>query len=547
MSQALRLFVVVLVATFLAGCGGGGSGGQDSNAPRYAVGYDGNGHMAGSAPVDAKSYAAGETVSVAGNDGHLARTGYSFSGWNTQPDGSGDTYSQAQTFRMGNSDVTLYARWSLNPTYRVTYDGNGADGGNVPIDSGRYEMGQAVTVLGNSDGLVRAGYTFAGWNTQADGMGSGYTETQTFVMGGADTTLYAVWTANPTYTVTYDGNGEEAGTAPVDSTHYEQGQKATVLGNSGNLARAGHTFAGWNTKTDGTGTPYTAGQSLTLGNSDVTLYAVWTVNPTWSVTYDGNGNSGGIVPVDSTAYEEGQTVTVLGNTGVLVRTSYAFAGWNTRSDGTGDSYVASDSFAMGTSNVTLYAVWSPQLEVRIKQVYSWGGFLGAPFNQDFVELFNPSLAAVDMTGWSLQYASAANAYSYKFQFPPTLIPAGGHLLVSFGAAGANGAPLPAADLAAVQGLGSVDGKVALVRNGTLLTCGTADNRCNAPEIADMVGYGVNATDYEGSGAASTMLSPNVALMRINNGCTDNNENSTDLVLVPMPDPLNSASAATGCF
>jgi predicted outer membrane repeat protein len=78
---------------------------------------------------------------------------------------------------------------------------------------------------------------------------------------------------------------------------------------------------------------------------------------TYSVTYDGNGNSGGSVPVDSTVYTSGQTVTVLGDTGSLVKTGTTFSGWNTAADGSGTSYVAGATFAIGTANVTLYAVW----------------------------------------------------------------------------------------------------------------------------------------------------------------------------------------------
>jgi uncharacterized repeat protein (TIGR02543 family) len=75
------------------------------------------------------------------------------------------------------------------------------------------------------------------------------------------------------------------------------------------------------------------------------------------VTYDGNGNTGGSVPTDSTQYIQGQTVDVLGNTVGLIKLGYAFEGWNTQSNGSGTSYSPGDTFAMGTANVTLYAQW----------------------------------------------------------------------------------------------------------------------------------------------------------------------------------------------
>jgi uncharacterized repeat protein (TIGR02543 family) len=84
--------------------------------------------------------------------------------------------------------------------------------------------------------------------------------------------------------------------------------------------------------------------------------------PTYTVTYNGNTNTGGTVPSDANNYEQGDSVTVLGNTGNLVKTqdgiSLLFTGWNTAADGSGTSYNEADTFSMGSANVTLYAQWS---------------------------------------------------------------------------------------------------------------------------------------------------------------------------------------------
>lgn len=77
-----------------------------------------------------------------------------------------------------------------------------------------------------------------------------------------------------------------------------------------------------------------------------------------SLTYEGNGNTGGTAPIDSNTYSQGSTVTVAGNTGNLVKADYYFVGWNTKADGTGKSYAENDTFIMGSPNVTLYAQWS---------------------------------------------------------------------------------------------------------------------------------------------------------------------------------------------
>ena len=84
-----------------------------------------------------------------------------------------------------------------------------------------------------------------------------------------------------------------------------------------------------------------------------------------SVTYNGNSNTAGTVPVDpSSPYQFGATVTVLGNTGDLSRindggTSYRFTGWNTKADGSGSDQAEGSTFIMGVSNVILYAQWTP--------------------------------------------------------------------------------------------------------------------------------------------------------------------------------------------
>lgn len=82
---------------------------------------------------------------------------------------------------------------SACPTYTVTYNGNGSTGGSVPSDSTAYLSGAQVTVSGNTGALERTGYSFAGWNTLANGSGTAYAVAATFSIVGS-TTLYAQWT-----------------------------------------------------------------------------------------------------------------------------------------------------------------------------------------------------------------------------------------------------------------------------------------------------------------------------------------------------------------
>jgi uncharacterized protein (TIGR02145 family)/uncharacterized repeat protein (TIGR02543 family) len=86
----------------------------------------------------------------------------------------------------------------------------------------------------------------------------------------------------------------------------------------------------------------------------MTVFAHWI--PVYTVTYNGNGNTGGNVPGDGNTYVNGYTVTVLGQ-GTLTRPNYSFAGWNTQADTLGANYLNGNTFSMGSVDVTLYAKW----------------------------------------------------------------------------------------------------------------------------------------------------------------------------------------------
>lgn len=81
-----------------------------------------------------------------------------------------------------------------------------------------------------------------------------------------------------TYTITYHANGATSGNVPTDANEYsDANNQVTVLGNTNNLAKDCHTFAGWNTAADGNGNSYTAGSTFTIENN-TTLYAQWAQN-----------------------------------------------------------------------------------------------------------------------------------------------------------------------------------------------------------------------------------------------------------------------------
>jgi uncharacterized repeat protein (TIGR02543 family) len=154
------------------------------------VTYNGNSSASGSVPVDSSSYASGALVTVLGNTGTLAKTGYTFAGWCTTQPAAGSactatSRSAASTFAI-TSDTTLYAQWTAT-TLTITYDSQSGSA----ISSGSTTTGGSIS---SSPGTpTRSGYTFNGWFTAPSGgsaISFAYVHGQT-----ANFTLYAQWTA----------------------------------------------------------------------------------------------------------------------------------------------------------------------------------------------------------------------------------------------------------------------------------------------------------------------------------------------------------------
>lgn len=142
----------------------------------------------------------------------------------------------------------------------------------------------------------------------------------------------------------------DSGYPPVDWTEYTSSDPVTILG-SETLARTGYTFGGW------------IDQNLVVHQEDdeITYTEPLLLTPVWtqplSLTYDGNGETSGTVPVDPGEYSEGDTATVLGNSGNLAKTLYKFMGWNTLASGLGEKYLEGDDYVFGSTDATLYAKW----------------------------------------------------------------------------------------------------------------------------------------------------------------------------------------------
>ncbi|MDR0461057.1 MAG: InlB B-repeat-containing protein [Nitrososphaerota archaeon] len=357
-------------------------------SPPLSVIYNGNGNSAGAAPVDSSSpYVHGSTVTVLGNTSGLWLTGCNFAGWSTDPLDVWPTLSPGGTFTI-TENTTLYAIWlyggpPVGNLYSVIYNGNGNTSGYPPTDW-TYPAGATVTVLGRNT-LEKTGYTFLGWATTSNAITPNRMPGSTFNMSPNSITLYAVWQANSisTYTVAYNGNGNTGGSVPVDgSSPYVSGSTVIVLG-QGTLTKSNYVFLGWSTNSLASSAQYTQGSTFSIAQNTI-LYAVWQAIPKYTVAYNGNGNTGGSVPVDSNSpYTSGATVTVLGNTGNLVKSGYRFLGWNTSSSATVVQYVAGSTFTI-VANTLLYAVWKQTFTITYNGNGSTGGFVpvdgGSPYD-----------------------------------------------------------------------------------------------------------------------------------------------------------------------
>ena len=165
------------------------------------------------------------------------REGYTFAGWfTTQADGT-----QVQDNAELTADLTLYAQWTAN-SYTVTFDANGGEG-SMNQQTFTYDVAQAL----NQNTFTRTGYSFTGWNTQADGSGSTYVdkaEVQNLTAEvGANITLYAQWSIN-SYTIRF----VNADGTVLQSSEVEYGQTPAYNGETPtkeSTAEFDYAFAGW--------------------------------------------------------------------------------------------------------------------------------------------------------------------------------------------------------------------------------------------------------------------------------------------------------------
>ena len=341
------------------------------------ISFSGNGATSGF--MESIQGAIGQSATIP-NVG-FSRTGYTFTGWNTSPDGTGTAYRPNATIQFAAQNITLYAQWKVR-SYSVNFDSNG--GSAVASQSVKYG-----SKASRPTDPTRAGHTFQGWYTSRDG-GARYDFNQTVT---GDVTLYAHWSVN-SYTLAFDGNG---GKASESSRTVQYGSQ---YGSLPTATRTGHTFQGWYTAKSG-GTKVSP--STTMGAANTTLYAHWSVNA-YTLAFDGNGGKA------SESSRKVQYGNQYGTLPTATRTGYAFQGWYTARSG--GSQVSS-STTMEAANTTVYAHWT--VNTYTVSFDSNGGSAVASqsvrYGSKATQPANPTRAGHTFQGW---YTARSGGSKYDF-------------------------------------------------------------------------------------------------------------------------------------
>ena len=289
--------------------------------------------------------------------------GYTFTGWNTSIDGSGTEYVDGSMYSFG-ADIGLYAQWIANPVvHTVTFFENSSASDTVTA----FETGISPQSLTSNQDLnptfTDAGYLFDGWNTSADGSGTPYSDGSIFSFS-SDIGLYAQWREiTVVHTVTFFENATSADSV---STYLSSGVPTplTAFGSlEPSFSNPSHSFTGWNTSPNGTGTAYGDGATYSF-NADTGLYAQWVATiATHTVTFNENDGAADSV----TTYLSASVPTQLTAFGSLEPSfsnpSHSFTGWNTSPNGTGESFEDGTMYSFA-SNLVVYAQWVADADIH---------------------------------------------------------------------------------------------------------------------------------------------------------------------------------------
>ena len=248
----------------------------------------------------------------------------------------------------------------------VTFKDGDKTHATVKVETGKAIDTDTLTNESMPANPTKAGYKFKEWNTKADGTGVKFTG-KTVV--NSDMTVYAIYTKDPTPSPTpyplYNTVTFKDGDSTVATVNVEPGKAIDTddlkdQSMPKNPTKDGYTFKEWNTKADGTGVKFTG---KTVVNSDMTVYAIYTKDPTPSPTpyplYNTVTFKDGDSTVATVNVEPGKAI----DTDDLkdqsmpknpTKDGYTFKEWNTKADGTGVKFTGK---TVVNSDMTVYAIY----------------------------------------------------------------------------------------------------------------------------------------------------------------------------------------------
>lgn len=248
----------------------------------YTVKYNANG---GTGTTASSTHTYGTAKALTANG--FSKTGYSFTGWNTAANGSGESYSDKQsvsTLTTG-SEIELFAQWG-QASYQVIFDPQGGTITSGNFDPKTYVVGSSYTLPTGT--ITKSGYVFLGWSKTSTATTASYSNGGTVSNlgnSGTTVTLYAIWRPKK-FTIKYNANN---GATTSSSTQYTATSSNSLLTLPSSWTKSGYTASGWSTSNTATSASYAFGQAFNdfegvADGGTLNLYVVWTKNIPWKLT-----------------------------------------------------------------------------------------------------------------------------------------------------------------------------------------------------------------------------------------------------------------------
>ncbi len=269
-----------------------------------------------------------------------------------------------------------------------------------------------------------------------------------------------------------------------------------------------------------------------IGTSAIANLTVLTGDgtPTLASFSPASGTAGDTIALTGTNFAEVSAVKFNGVDALYTVVSATSITATVPSTATTGTLSVTTPYGTATSATSFTVTQNP---ILISQIFSGGGNSGAPYNSDYIELYNRGATSVSLTGWTVQYASASGSSWSTTALSGTLA-AGKYYLVKLASGGAVGSALPTADATGTTNMGGTNGKVALFNSTTAFTGSSPVGQAG---LLDLVGYGT-ANAFEGSAAPAG--SNTTALFRASGGATDTANNAADFSAA-APNPRNSTA------